>query len=367
MGVSLKDVALRAGVSVKTVSNVVNNYPHISPGTREKVQRAIDALGYRPNLSARHLRKGRTGIVALAIPELGNPYFAELAAAVIDAVSQHGRTVLLDPTAGLREREVQAARGFQGRLIDGLILSPIQLENEDLLARPGGPPMVLLGEREYDAPFDHIAIDNVAAARAAVAHLLGLGRRRIAFIGARQESSRQPAHLRLRGWREELAQAGLVADPALVVETAGYDRRDGARAMAALLDGGVRPDAVFAYNDLIALGALRTLYERGVRVPEEVAVVGFDDIEESRYGAVSLTTVAPDKEEIARTAVDCLIARIDAGDGDDGDGEGDGGDQGGPGVRVQDTARIMPGHRLVVRESTAGPAADRAARAAAAR
>ncbi|WP_042405111.1 LacI family DNA-binding transcriptional regulator [Streptacidiphilus carbonis] len=338
MGVSLKDVALRAGVSVKTVSNVVNAYPHVTPETRARVQRAIDELGYRPNLTARHLRKGRTGIIALAVPELGNPYFAEVAGAVIDAAALHEQIVLLDHTAGLREKEALVSQGFRAHLIDGLILSPIQLEAEDLLARTGGPPMVLLGEREYDAPYDHIAIDNVAAARAAVRHLLDLGRRHIAFLGARQESARQPAHLRLRGWRQEITASGGVARDALVAATEGYDRRDGAVAMAALLDRGERLDAVFAYNDVVALGAMRALSERGLRVPQDVAVVGFDDVEEGRYAAVSLTTVAPDKHEIARLAVDCLLERIAAGSR-----------QAAPPPR-----RIRPGHRLVVRESTAG-------------
>ncbi|MFE0464205.1 LacI family DNA-binding transcriptional regulator, partial [Kitasatospora sp. NPDC058965] len=336
MSVSLKDVALRAGVSVKTVSNVVNDYPHVRPGTRERVRRAIDELGYRPNATARRLRTGRSGIIALAVPELGNPYFADLATAVIDAAAQHGHTVLLDHTAGERAKEDLVARGFRSHLIDGLILSPIQLENEDLLRRAGGPPLVLLGEREYQAPYDHIAIDNVAAARLAVRHLIGLGRRRIAFLGARKESLRQPAHLRLRGWREELLSAGAAAHDELVVATDGYDRRDGASAMARLLDLPEPPDAVFAYNDLVALGALRLLAERGLRVPEDVAVVGFDDIEDARYGGVSLTTVAPDKAAIARLAVDCLITRIEAGSG-----------------TAVFPRRILPGHTLVVRESTA--------------
>ncbi|MBP0456903.1 LacI family DNA-binding transcriptional regulator [Streptomyces montanisoli] len=335
MGVSLKDVAQRAGVSVKTVSNVVNDFPHVTPSTRARVQRAIDDLGYRPNLSARHLRKGRTGIIALAVPELGNPYFAEVAGAVIDAAVRHEHTVLLDHTAGRRELENLVSQGFRSHVIDGLILSPIELENEDLVARPAGPPMVLLGERQYDAPYDHIAIDNIAAARTAVRHLLDLGRRRIAFLGARHESERQPAHLRLQGWRAEIEANGMTPPESLVVATDGYGRRDGAVAMAAVLDRGERPDAVFAYNDMMALGAMRTLYERGLRIPEDVAVVGFDDIEEGHYGAVSLTTIAPDKAAIAELAVECLVTRITT-----------------PPSPSDEPRRIHPPYRLVVREST---------------
>ncbi|MFD3587634.1 LacI family DNA-binding transcriptional regulator [Streptomyces sp. NPDC058683] len=310
MRVSLRDVAERAGVSIKTVSNVVNNYPHVTPATRARVQAAIDELGYRPNLTARHLRKGRTGIIALAVPELGNPYFAELAGAVIDAATEHEFTVLLDHTRGEREQEILVSQGFRGGVIDGLILSPLTLEAEDLRGRSGDVPLVLLGEREYGLPFDHIAIDNVAAARCAVRHLLGRGRTRIAYLGVRTDSVNQPAHLRLDGWRAELAAAGVPAPDGLVVPVGGWDRDDGARAMAELLDSGVRPDAVFAFNDLIAIGAMRVLHERGLRVPWDVAVVGFDDIAEGRFGAVTLTTVSPDKQAIARMAVASLLRSL---------------------------------------------------------
>lgn len=173
----------------------------------------------------------------------------------------------------------------------------------------------------------------MAAARDAVRHLIDLGHRRIAFLGSRTGRERQPAHLRLRGWREELAAAGIEADESLVVVTDGYGREDGAVAMAALLDRGERPDAVFAYNDLIAIGAMRTLSERGLRIPDDVAVVGFDNIEESLYGATTLTTIAPDKEAIARLAVDSLVERLS-------------------GSPVPEPRRPRPGYRLIVREST---------------
>ncbi|KAB1990739.1 LacI family DNA-binding transcriptional regulator [Streptomyces triticiradicis] len=310
MRVSLKDVAEHAGVSIKTVSNVVNNYPHVTPAMRARVQEAIDELGYRPNLTARHLRKGRTGIIALAVPELGNPYFAELAGAVIDAAAEHEFTVLLDHTRGDREQEVLVSQGFRANVIDGLILSPLELEDEDLRSRTGDVPLVLLGERQYELPYDHIAIDNVSAARSAVRHLLSRGRSRIAYLGARTDSANRPAHLRLAGWREELTEAGVSAPDELVVPVGGWDRDEGARAMARLLDSGVRPDAVFAYNDLVAIGAMRVLHERGLRVPWDVAVVGFDDIEEGRFGAVTLTTISPDKQAIARMAVASLLRSL---------------------------------------------------------
>ncbi|GAA5025678.1 LacI family DNA-binding transcriptional regulator [Streptomyces siamensis] len=333
MRVSLKDVALHAGVSIKTVSNVVNDHPHVTPAMRTRVQRSIDELGYRPNLTARHLRKGRTGIMALALPELGNPYFAELATEIIDAAAGHEYTVLLDHTRGRRDQEILVSQGFRTRVIDGLILSPIELEAEDLSERAEAVPLVLLGEREYPLPYDHIAIDNVAAARQAMRHLISLGRRDIAFLGARRGRS-QPAHLRLRGWREELDAAGLVADPRLVGATDGWGHADGAAAMARILDAGLQPDAVFAYNDLIALGAMRVLSERGLRIPQDVAVVGFDNVVEGHYGAITLTSVSPDKPAIARMAVEAVLARLS-------------GEQ-------HEARRIHAGYSLVCRESTLG-------------
>ncbi|MEU6062511.1 LacI family DNA-binding transcriptional regulator [Streptomyces sp. NPDC047097] len=349
MRVSLKDVALRAGVSIKTVSNVVNNYQHVTPAMRARVQQAIDELGYRPNMTARHLRKGRTGIIALALPELGNPYFAELAAAVIDAAAEHDYIVLLDHTGGRREQELLVSQGFRARVIDGLILSPLELQTEDLEGRTEPVPLVLLGERHYDLPYDHIAIDNVAAARTAVRHLLDLGRREVAFLGSRPRRN-QPAELRVRGWREELAGAGLPADEGLVGATDGWGHEDGARAMARLLDAGRRPDAVFAYNDLVAIGAMRVLSERGLRVPEDVAVAGFDDVVEGRYGAVTLTSVSPDKAAIARMAVESVLSRLG---GEPRPGGRPGGE---PGGEQQPPRRLTAGFSLIERESTLGRA-----------
>jgi DNA-binding LacI/PurR family transcriptional regulator len=310
---SLKHVAELAGVSVKTVSNVVNDYVHVTDGTRARVQRAIEQLDYRPNLAARQLRQGRTDVIALALPELDLPYFAELARSVIKCAEVKGWTVLIDQTDGLVEREQLVLDGIRGRLIDGLIFSPIALGGADLEGRRDTTPLVLLGERVFDGPADHVAIDNVAAARAATAHLIGLGRRRIAAIGDQRLPTSQTAHLRLRGFREALAEAGLAARPEWVVEVERYHRADGAAGMRRLLELAERPDAVFCFNDLMALGALREAHEHGVRVPEDVAVVGWDDIEEGRYSTPTLTTVSPDKHRIAALAVDFLAARLRAG------------------------------------------------------
>jgi DNA-binding LacI/PurR family transcriptional regulator len=308
----MKDVAARAGVSVKTVSNVING-AHVGAATRERVERAIADLGYRPNISARNLRRGRTGILALAVSEVDVPYFAELARLIVDTAEEHGYTILIDQTGGDPKREQYVVDGMGARLVDGVIFSPVAMDRLDIARRSDHTPLVLLGERVLAGPADHVAIDNVAAARTATAHLAGLGRRRIAAIGA-QPSSQGTARMRESGYRLALKDAGLpVAEP-LIVPAREYHRRDGAEAAAYLTELAEPPDAVFCFNDTLALGAMRALYDRGYRVPDDVAVVGFDDIDDGRYNVPSLTTISPDKAGIARSALRLLIDRIEAVD-----------------------------------------------------
>ncbi|MCR6031421.1 LacI family DNA-binding transcriptional regulator [Nocardioides sp. zg-579] len=342
MPVRLKDVAARAGVSVKTVSNVVNGYVHVSGDTRARVQAVLDEMGYRPNVTARNLRAGRVGVIALAVPELDNPYFAELAGHVMEAAEEHGWTVLVDQTDGRAERERDVLAGFRHHLIDGLIMSPFALTAEELAAPADHTvPVVLLGEKVWDGPADHVAIDNVAAARAATEHLLALGRRRVALVGHQVDGpggDSGVARLRRRGWELALAEAGLQPDEALVGVVGDFGRSHGYAAMAALLDGGARPDAVFCFNDTLALGVLRALVDRGLAVPEDVAVIGVDDVEETRWSVPRLSSVAPDKRAIARTAVAMLAERI------------------GPEGRRPAPRDVRAGFAVVARESTVGAA-----------
>ncbi|MQM28250.1 LacI family DNA-binding transcriptional regulator [Glycomyces albidus] len=314
MAVTLRDVAELAGVSFKTVSNVINGYPHIRPATREKVERAIAELGYQPNLSARSLRSGRTDTIALAVPELNLSYFAELASFVIAAAEEAGLVTLVEQTGGDRDRELALLQSPRLNRTDGLILSPLGLGQEDAAALGGPLPVVMLGERTFDWPCDHVTMRNVEAARAATEYLIASGRRRIAVIGENEAEVMGSARLRLRGYREALAAHGIEYDERLVARATLWHRADGAHAMHDLLDRGVDFDAVFGFNDTLALGAMRVLQESGLRIPQDVAVLGFDDLDEAAYAIPSLTTVDPGREWIARTAVETLIARI-GGDG----------------------------------------------------
>ncbi|RFU82658.1 LacI family transcriptional regulator [Streptomyces triticagri] len=331
----IKDVAEYAGVSPKTVSNVINDFEHVSDRTREAVKEAIDALGYRVNIAGRQLRRGRIGMITLAVPELDVAYFAELATHVMAEAEKRGQTVLLHRTGGAREQELAVLGGFDARISDGVILSPLALHPRDLAGRDQGLPVVLLGERPTEGGADHVAVDNVRAAREATAHLLSRGRRRIAVVGGTTRGRQGTDRLRTDGCREALKAAGVPFDAELVVPVDAYHREHGARAAAALMDRRHRPDALLCLNDDLALGALRALHERQVDVPGDLDVVGFDDIEAARYSVPSLTTVSPDKAEIARAAVTLLLDRI------------------------EDPATGPPqdhvvGHEVIVRESSGG-------------
>lgn len=333
MPVRLKDVAAHAGVSVKTVSNVVHGYPGVSASLRLRVQDAIDRLGYWPNVTARSLRSGRSGLIGLALPRLHDPYFAELAAAIVSCAAERGWTVLMEQTGGQAHRESDVLAGHRPAFVDGLIFSPISVSSQVLAAAAPTVPIVLLGEHLQAAPRTRVSVDNVAAARDAVNHLLESGRRRIAAVGVKTGPDAATAQLRLEGYRQALAAAEVTVLFGYELAVDHLQRPDGARAARAALALTPRPDALFCFNDLLALGALRELRDAGVRVPQDIALVGFDDIEETRFSIPRLTSVAPDKQAIAAAAVEQLLALLDDPAGSEG------------------TLVQIP-HRLIVRESS---------------
>ncbi|MFT4030177.1 MAG: LacI family DNA-binding transcriptional regulator [Protaetiibacter sp.] len=310
---TLRDVAALAGVSFKTVSNVVNDYPHVSTATRERVMAAIEELGYQPNRMARSMRTGRTGAIGLAVPELSLAYFAELAEEVITVADKHDVVVVVEQTGGDPRREIEVLRGPRRQMTDGLLFSPLALGSADVGLLDVGFPLVLLGERIFDGPVDHVTMENVEGARAATEFLIGLGCRRIALLGAHEGEVIGSAGLRLAGYRAALEAHGIGFDQSLVVDSGPWHRSNGADGARRLLARGVEFDSVFALNDELALGALRVFREQGIDVPSQVAIIGFDDVDEGRYSSPSLTTIDPGRREIARLAVDLLLERIDGG------------------------------------------------------
>jgi len=328
----IKDVADLAGVSWKTVSNVVNGRSVVKASTRERVEAAISTLGYRPSLAARSLQSGRSNVITLAVPDLTNPYFAALSHAVISEAAEHGFTVLTDVTSGDVEHERRVASGYHSLFHDGIIFSPLTIGVDEILAVHDDTPLVTLGERISGSRIDHVAIDNVASARELTQHLLSLGHRSIAFLGYKSQSM-GTALLRERGYREALEHAEIAIDPDLLLPVDAYTRQGGAEAVERILARIGSIDAIVAGNDLLAIGAMYQFANNGIRVPEDVAIAGWDNILDGAYSTPSLTTIAPDDRMMARLAVRALISRLD-------DPEAD-------------AEEFVVDHRLLVRQSTA--------------
>lgn len=338
---TIKDVAARAGVSWRTVSNVVHGHKYLRAETRAKVEAAIAELGYRPQLAARQLRRGRSQLLTLAVPYIAHPYFARLAHAVAQEAELHDYDVLIDETRGIADRELHAAAGYRKILTDGIIFSPIAIDRQQMEAASTGTPIVLLGEQIRTRRIDSVTVDNVASFRALVDHLVGLGRRRIAFLGYVAAGKLGSSDLRVKGYREGLRAAGVDPDPAWIISVShgaggttygDYSPEEGYERTRQFLPRIGEIDALVCANDLLAIGALRALREAGVRVPADVAVSGWDDIPDGAYAVPALTTVAPDIEGIARLALRAVLRRLDN-----------------PDARPR-TATAK--HRLVLREST---------------
>lgn len=308
--VTMKDVASRAGVSLKTVSNVINDYPHVRPQTRSRVEQAIGELGYQINISARNLRRGRTGVIGLALPELGMPYMAELAECFMVEGERRGLRVILELTGGDAEKERRILFSPDRSMTDALLYYPHGLSQADFEALEVSYPLVLLGERIFSAAVDHVTMANVEAARAATEHLLSCGARRIALLGHRNWEGVNSSALRFQGYQEALVAAGIEVLPEHLWQSDLWRLSAGAEVVERELRRGTQIDAIFALNDALALGALHALRVRGISVPGDVQVMGFDDIEEASYSAPTLSTIAAGMKEIAISALDLVEGRV---------------------------------------------------------
>lgn len=283
------------------------------------------------------IRAPRTGLVALAVPDLEEPYFAELTSLLVRRADERGLAVLIVQTEGDHAREIAVADGVGLPPIDGLIHIPRSLTVGDLTRRTAPGPLVLLGEHIQASPFTHVTIDNRAAARLATEHLLGLGRRRIAFIGRRDARPSDAADRRHAGYMEGMQAAGVRVDPAAVAQVSAFSAEEGERATAEMLDMIGDLDGIVCANDSVALGALAALHAAGRTVPDDVAVTGIDDIRAARFAIPALTTVAPDHEQLVNAAFTELERQLTAPPGAD--------------LPVR---HVTVGFRLIERRSTVG-------------
>lgn len=311
MAVSIRDVAERAGVSVGTVSNVLNKPDRVSEAVATRVHDAIRELGYVRNDAARQLRAGRSSSVGLVVLDARNPFFTDVARGAEDAAAEHGVAVLLGDSDEKPEREAAYLDLFEEQRVRGVLVSPLGDIRERLQRmRALGTPVVLVDRMAEDASLSSVSVDDVAGGRTAVAHLLETGRRRIAFVGG-------PLGLRQVADRLAGAQHAVAAVPDArleVLEGSALSVSEGRRMGEQLVarDPAERPDAVFTANDLLAVGLLQALVMRGgVRVPDDIALIGFDDIDFASATIVPLSSLRQPSRLIGQTALGILLEEAD--------------------------------------------------------
>ncbi|MFJ3670325.1 LacI family DNA-binding transcriptional regulator [Streptomyces sp. NPDC090106] len=309
--VGIKDVALRAGVSIATVSNVLNKPDRVATATRQKVEDAIDVLGYVPNLAARQLAGSRGSVVGLVVFDVRNPFLTDVARGAEDLLHSQGRSVMLCNTDVLPEKEERYLQLLAQQNAAGVLITPADLNRawlDSLRAR--GLRMVLLDNTEVYPDVCSVAVEDVAGADLAVTHLLARGHQRIAFVTG-------PMHMRqsqdrLAGSVQALERAGRPADILQTVETAGFTVDQGRRAGEQLLASSDRVTAVFCANDLLALGVMQTAFQAKLRIPDDLAIVGYDDIHSSATAGVPLTSVHVGGYDLGKAAAELLLDEDDA-------------------------------------------------------
>lgn len=330
---SIHEVAKRAKVSIATVSRTLHNNPRVSPETAARVWEAIRDLKYYPNTHAQSLASGRSHIVGLIVSDITNPFFPEMVRGFEEVASSRGYDTIISSTNYEPARTATAVRRMIERKVDGVGIMTSEMDQElvDEIANRD-VPMVFLDNASPGRRISNLRIDYVAGVNLAVRHLLELGHRRIGFLGGPSEL--KSARARQDAFLECLRSFGIMEDERLM--EAGNHRIDGGlAAMQKLLKLSPPPTAVLASNDLTAIGAFRGIRNAGLKVPEDISVVGFDDIELAEFTEPPLTTVRLSRAEIAEKALDCLLLNMDFGR------------EGG--------SEVVIGTRLIVRNSTAAP------------
>ncbi|MGY4645941.1 LacI family DNA-binding transcriptional regulator [Cellulomonas sp. URHB0016] len=312
--VRMSDVAREAGVSVMTVSNVLNDRLPVGAPTRARVLAAVESLGYEVNLTARHLRAGRTDTVALIVPSF-HDYFGEVADQIAPLVEEHGRHLVLERTSASPEHEMESLSVARLQLYDGVLLSVAGLDPEQLGRVRTSKPIVLLGERDVPDHFDHVRLANEQGAHLATAHMIERGSRRILALGCTLDRAHMMSSDRRLGWENAHREAGLPVDERYVVPVPSFSSHGARGAVLDVIASGLPFDGIFAATDVIALGAVAGLADRGLRVPDEVQLAGFDNLDVSSFVPPGITSVDPNHRGVAQHAVRLLDQRMAGGAG----------------------------------------------------
>ncbi len=308
---SIKDVALRARVSTTTVSHVVNRTRFVSDPVRHEVEAAIRELNYVPSAVARSLKSNSTKTIGMLIPNCSNPYFAEIVRSVEDHCFGAGYTLILCNTDDEPHRQSAYLQALTEKRIDGMIIISTGEGKDFQRMLHGLPiPMVLLDREIDEVNCDLVETAHLQGGLMATEHLIGLGHRRIACLAgpANLNSSAQ----RIEGWRSALAKAGLAASPELLWHS-DFTSQGGFNTMQAILASPLAPTAVFVCNDLMSIGALSAAHQAGIQIPQQMSLIGFDDIELAQFASPALTTIAQPKQRIGIAAVDMVLERIQGG------------------------------------------------------
>jgi LacI family transcriptional regulator len=309
--VSMKDVAALAGVSLGTVSNVVNSPGLVSDQTRERVQLAISKLGWVPNESARQLRAGRSRAIGMVVMDIANPFFTDLVLSAEEYVLERGYFIQVSNSAQTPDRERAHLQLLEQQRVGGVLLAPIW-GLSDQVAQLGrrGIPVVILDRASDKADLCSVSVDDVEGGRLAVQHLIDQGHTHIALIGGPGDLQQ----VRDRRMGAEIARSAHGSARLLTISTPTLDTESGVTAglEVATLPARERPTAVFAANDLLAIGALQAFVTQGLHVPEDVAIIGYDDVSYAASAAVPLSSIRQPKEALGRRAAELLFAEIEA-------------------------------------------------------
>lgn len=334
---TIHDVAKAAGVSIATVSATINQTAYVSPELQERVKRAIVELGYHPNGIARSLKKRATQTLGLIISDITNPFFTAIIRGIEDVANARGYALILCNTDEDLEKERAYLRLLRSRRVDGLIMAPAgAAEHYGGLSADLKMPLVFVDRRIGTVSADAVVVDNLGGARQVVEYLLRLGHRRVgAVTGLPQIST---THERIQGYRQALEQVGLAVDPDLM--RGGNSRLEGGhQASLTLLGLPNRPTAIFATNNVMAIGLMRAVVERGLRCPEDLSVACFDDFEWASVFRPRLTTVAQPVYDMGVKAAELLFARLE-------------------GTLTGDPREVVLSPRLAIRDSCAAPAQE---------
>lgn len=308
MNVTIKDIARKANVSYATVSRALNNKEGVNEETRQRIIRIAQEMGYKPNAIARGLVKRHTNTIGLVIPDITNPFFPEVARGVEDAANEQGYSILLCNTNWEQEREETYINLLMEKRVDGIIIAPISKDTnyiEDLLGDHF--PLVYVSRVPEGTQNSFVVIDNTRGGFLATKHLIEQGYKKIGYIGGTKGSA--SSQDRFKGYQLAFEKYGIEYEPRFIV-SGDFKRETGYNIMKKLLEGPEYPDAVFAENDLLALGAMQAIREKGLKIPQDIAVVGFDDIPFASFPEVQLTTICQPKYEMGRIAAQILMDKL---------------------------------------------------------